>query len=176
MKAFVAVCLIAMAALAVGRSGPAPRPRITMPPAPSARPLTGEPPSCSGGCSQVVPERPWISDAQVRTLLARIESDPTALTECLFYGDSVSRVLEADGTYDLPTLQRSILRRELARRFVRVEFKMRDDDGTLDVRLSKVYRLGEKRRHVADAAVGVQEPRLSLILQRVDVDRLWSRI
>lgn len=138
-------------------------------PAPlSPRPLTGEPPSCQGGCSQVAPEWPRLSDVEVRGLLKRLVSDPSALAECLFYGDSI---LRCGGSTGLP----EVLRRELTRRSVRVDFRMADEAGTLDVRLSKVYRLGEKRRHVADTAVGVQAPRLSLILQRVDVDRLWTR-
>lgn len=145
----------------------APQPRVTMPAPPSPRALTGEPPTCQGGCSQVVPEWPRLPDARVRELL---DAGPAAMVECLFYGDSVRSYLEKHGV-EAP----EPLRREMSRRAVRVEFHMADEAGTLDVRLSKVYRLGEKRRHLADSAVGVQEPRLSLILQRVDVDRLWTR-
>lgn len=164
-----------------GRFDAADLPVVVVPPAPRARPLTGEPPTCQGGCAQVMPERPEISDEEVQRLLEDLGKDrpevpSKALTALIFYGKSVSKHLNDHGHGGLSSEWITILQRELARKFVRVEFRMQDEAGRVNVRLSKVYPLGEKRRHLADEAIGVQPPRLSLILQRVDVDRIWSRI
>lgn len=156
-------------------------PAVWVPKPPDARSLTGEPPTCQGGCAQVMPERPHITAEEARKLLdtlSRETPDPASptLEKILFYAASVNPVIEKEGTRSLSTQWVSLLQKELGRRFLRVEFRMRSEDGLMEVHMDRKYILGDKRRHLAEHAVGIQPPRLSLILHRVAFDRIWSRI
>jgi hypothetical protein len=151
---------IALAAAAL--SGAQSRPPF---PAPLPHTHRSESATCKGGCAAVQPSTDRIDESRVEELL-----DRQAIDELLFYADDTQAYL------DKHALEYASLRRELARRTVVVSFRLVSDDGRTLLTLRHAVRLNKKYHVPPDAVDGIQPPEFSVVVQRVALDRLWSRL
>ena len=154
--------------------------RSPAPPAPVAEP------GCAAGCSAASAPVLSVGPERIREMLAALAKRPAGedcgeLDEVLFAWKDVAPWIEANGPGPLGKKWQEFIRRELARREVRLSVQVGEINGpkgskTLGFQLDRVIAIG-KRTHVRpDRCEGLRPPQVTLTVERTGLHHLWTRL
>ena len=173
LSIFAGLALTAAVLLAAGE------PKAAAPSVPQIESLLPSP-DCAGGCSAAAPAEEALGADRLSSLFGALADQPPGapcpeLDEILFAGVEAAAYLE-DRKPRLDPAWARFLSVELARQDVRVQVRVKGEDGSTGIRVDKVVRLG-KRTHVApEHTRGLTPPEVTLTVRRVGLHHLWTRL
>ena len=133
---------------------------------------------CQGTCQVDAPEA--LSDSAADALLAKVAAMPVGaesleLDTLLFHDHETRHRLDAKAVA-VGVEWEAFLRRELARRDVRVTIRVVDETGAERARIEDYWEIGVRAHHLVEDVKGVPPFEASGTLVRVGREHLWVRM